>query len=241
MYFFINLFICFLLGGIYSFGELLAKFKNATYIFNNRWGVLYLLFNGLLSVLAYLILKDFDFMVDEYKKIDGGKVLMAGISSMVIIRSWIISVPISNNKEKKSKKEGVTEGSLAPLIQIFLNYVEKEFDVQKANSDYQTVDEIMKGVDFEKAAFALPITLSNLLVTFTKEDGVQIAKTINELAKKSLDEQSKLLNLGLILKEYVGFDLLKTVVEDFRAKIKEEPMGTSPQDELIKLLKEFDV
>ncbi|MEO7489017.1 MAG: hypothetical protein ABIU77_18035 [Ferruginibacter sp.] len=236
MYLFLNIFICFSIGCFYSFTELLAKFKNAEHILKINWGIVYIIFNGLLSVLAYFIIKSFNFNPTEYVSVDGKKVVVAGISSMVIIRSWLISVPVPNKSHpgNHKKKDTVVDANLAPLIQVLMSYVEKEFDIKKAKLDYQEISKIMKGVNFDKARFALPITFSNLLVTFTKQDGEEIAKSINDLAKKSIDDESKLINLGLILKDYVKFDLLKTVIEDFKTK-NESSLPVDQLDELLKL------
>jgi len=90
--FILNLALAFFVGTFYSFGELLNKFKNARQVFNIFWGWFYVVINGLLSAFAFMILKEFNFDFLSYKVIEGGKILLAGASSMVVIRSWIVSV-----------------------------------------------------------------------------------------------------------------------------------------------------
>lgn len=215
--FIINLILAFFVGAFYSFGELLNKFKNARQVFKIFWGWFYVAINGLLSAFAFMILKEFNFDLLSYKIIEGGKILLAGASSMVVIRSWIVSVKAPEGKSAK-KEEKYT-----PIVQVLLQYVERQFDRGKAIDDMKEIKTIMNGLDFEVAAISLVTTAPNILVTMSLDDGKEISKKINDLRKSSIDNHSKLLNLGVILNYYIGIDLLKALADT----LKETPHESS--------------
>jgi hypothetical protein len=227
-----SLIFCFLLGMIYALAELLSRFKNGSLIFQIFWGYFYIFFNGFLSILAFLIIKDFNIDLENYQ-IEGGKILLAGVSAMVVIRSWIISVSVPN---RNSPKKGKTlEPSLAPLIQVFLDYVQKEFDRKKALVDVDKIGPLMEGLNFEKAALSLPFTCANLLITISEEEGKFIAKKISDLRKSPITNSSKLLNLGIILNEFSGYKVLEKVAN----RLREENATHNIMDQLNSLIEEF--
>lgn len=230
----INLLFCFLLGCIYSFCELLAKFRNARLILIIAWGWVYLIFNGFIAVLAFFILKDFNFVQSTYTSIEGKKILIAAGTSMVIIRSWIIAVPVGSDK-KKNKKDS-TENSLSPIIKIILSYVEREFDTARGAFYRDKINRIMLNVDFEKAFIAIPLTCNNMLVTLTADDGKDIVTRLTKISKTPVDNETKLLNLGLVMMDHINFGLLKVIVE----KYKKQPDSDSPIDNLNGLIAEFN-
>jgi hypothetical protein len=232
MYFIVNIFLCFVLGATYAFGEMLSKFKNAKTILTIGWGLFYLAFNGGLSSFAFLIIKEFNFDFLSYRGLEPGKVLMAGGSAMIVIRSWLISVRVEG-KGSNGKTGKLHEPTLMPLIEIFLDYVKREFDRKKGENDCKIIAEIMHGLDFERIASTLPFTCSNLLIMMTKEDGAAIAKKVNEIRRQDFSNDQKLLNLGLVLNSYTGAKLLKEIIGNFR----EQPVQNI--DSLIERLREL--
>lgn len=220
----LNYLLAFALGSIYSFAELIGRYSEPKQILKIGAGKLYIVFNGLISVFALLVIKDFNINIANYNNIEGGKILIAGTAAMLILRSSIASVKVGTKN---------VEGGLAPLIQVFLDAVNKSYDRERSNVDLARVKIIMGQINYSKAEKSLPLICLNVLMTLSEVDQKAMGKQVSELSKSNSDNYSKSLNLGIIVARYTGIDLLKQVVDALGESIKNEATTEPTIDELI--------
>jgi hypothetical protein len=80
---------------------------------------------------------------------------------------------------------------------------------------------LMKGVDFEMASEALPAHCLALMQNLPPEDVSNIGEAVKKLREPStMPEEVKALNLGLLLMNAVGEDVLKAAIDSVGDKIK---------------------
>ena len=206
-----NYLIVFVIGFAYSFIELLSKYKDGSHIFQVSAGWIYMLLNGVISATAYYILNQWNIKVDEQNISEATKMIIAGVSAMVIIRSSIFSIKIVNSEIKKE---------VTPFIQVLLDWVNKKFDQKRAGLRLKEVKEIMKNVDFEKAELILPDLCITHMKTITYDDQKIIGAKVEEIKKLINLENSKIdanfvktLKLGMLLADTAGIGILKDAVE----------------------------
>ncbi len=212
-YLIINYTLVFALGCIYAFAELIGRYSEPSLILKIRTGQLYLVFNGLISCFALLIVMEFDVDFLHYKKIEGGKILIAGTSAMIVLRSSIASVKVGGKN---------VEGSLYPIIQVFLDAVNKAYDRERSKVDLKKIKLIMDNVDYLKAENDLPTVCMNILQTLSQAEVDKMTKELSVLSATKADKKTKAMNLGIILARYTGMDLLEKAVDSIRETIQTE-------------------
>jgi hypothetical protein len=198
----LNISLVFLMAVAYSSVELLSIFNTARSLFKSYWGISYLLINGFLAIIALVL----TFKSEMNQHFLGPKILVSGTSALALLR--VIVVPIKQN--------GVGN-NVMPMIDIILNHVKVEYDRDRSKFDLSDIKPIMKGIDYKKAAEALPVLCSNLLQTISEEEGKKMNEEIQKLL--TLEEGSKdikAINLGAILARYIGIKLLKSTVNEIR-------------------------
>ncbi len=227
--FWINVGLAFALGAAYSFVELLHFFNTARSFFKSFWGLLYVVLNGLLAALALLL----TFRGEVHDKFLGFKILVAGTSALALLR--VIIVPV---------KQGSVSNNVMPMIEIILNHIKIQYDRESSKFTIADIKPIMNGIDYKKAAEALPVLAANLLKTITEDEGKKMNEEIQKIL--TLEEGSKeikAINLGIILAKYVGIELLRTTVESTREFISISEVlptnDTGSKDDLDTLIEKF--
>ena len=201
--------LSFLIGCLFALAELLSRYKDIKQILKNLSSVLYLLINGISSIIAFFILKMFGISENN----DIIRVIFAGASSMIILRSSFANIRVGD----KDFKTGIAE-----VIQIYLEYAEITFDLKRSQEDAEKINEIMSDVDFEKAKTALPYTCFNLMKKISVEEKKMVEDAIIELNKSSHPKKIKAFNLGISLSKVTRIEFLKSAVETLGDTIKED-------------------
>lgn len=191
------------LAAFYSYVELMNSIEVRS-IFNTKWGILYLFLNGFLGFLALI----FTYKGEVNSSFLGVKILVAGTSALALLR--VITIPI--------KHSGV-ENRMNSMIEIILARVQLEYVRERSKIDLKELKEIMKGVDYRKAAENIPI-LAGSLQTIKPLDAQNLKEEIQTLL--SLEEGSNLkhITLGSILARYIGMSSLRNLVNEIKEEIK---------------------
>jgi len=202
-YFISNSSIVFLLGGVYSYVELLQITSKASQIWKIQWGWIYILGNAFVSVLALVV--GFSDEVDT--KFLYGKLLIAGTSGIALLR--VISI---NTKER-----GVEDRSYT-IIQILQKRIFNEYDRKRSTIDLPRLKKIMEPFDNHSViADNLPFLFSNLMRTLTPEEHKALARECEEFKQiKDGNEKIKCINLGAIIARYVGMPLLESTLSELQ-------------------------
>jgi len=198
-----NSLVVFLLGAIYSYVELLQITSRANQIWTIRWGWIYIIGNGFVSILALVI--GFSDEVDT--KFLYGKLLIAGTSGIALLR--VISI---NTKER-----GVEDKSYT-IIQILQKRIFNEYDRQRSTIDLPRLKKIMAPFNNHAViADNLPFLFSNLMRTLTTEEQKALSRECEEFKQiKDGNEKIKCINLGAIIARYVGMSLLESTLNELK-------------------------
>lgn len=216
-------FFAFLVGCLAAIAELLSRYKNFSQILTINASRVYLLINGIASVLAYVIVLQFNIAKGHAIF----QILIAGSSALLILRSSVANIKIG---EKNA------EIGIASILQVFLNAADRSFDQKRSDDELTVVERVMANVDFEKAKLALPTTCFTVLKNVPQEEQVRISSDVNKLSTGNLDSKTKSLNLGIILSGTTGLDLLEKAVTVLGDSIKVDGGKPTPTEQLDEIL-----
>jgi len=197
--------IAFVCGCIAAIAELFSRYTDGPFkTLQHKESYLYLSLNGLFSVVAFIIIEKSGISFEPFGKSPIGQAVLAGISSMVILRSSVANI---------KRGETTVHVGLAPLMQIFLDTADRAFDRKRSEAELKTVTKIMKTVDFNKAVKDLPTTCLNLMQNIGEDEGKRMGNAVAKLAKGDVTPLAKAINLGVIISKVTGPDLLQLAVE----------------------------
>lgn len=194
----------FFLGMLASGAEIIGKFNDEPVkALRTPHAVMYVMLNGAFSMfgLNLLLLYGFATTTDLDKcKI----VLSAGIGSMALLRSKLLTLKVDNE-----------DVALGPdqLVKVFLRFMEQAIDRVRAQTRIDVVKTKLTNIDFD-AVKEYSITMLSSFQTLEKKDHIiaEIEKVANE---EGVDVQLKSYALGFILLDEMG--------EDFVIKLFENP------------------
>lgn len=138
------------------------------------------------------------------------QVLLAGFGTMVFFRSALFTLRVGDSD--------VAIGPAA-VLQIILNVADRACDRQRAGPRSAIVHDIMRGVSFERARVALPVHCFALMQNVSITEQTQVVQAIDAIAKANTNDEVKAYNLGLLLMNVVGEDLLHDAVRVLGALI----------------------
>jgi hypothetical protein len=187
------------LGFLAAFAELLSRYQDPKQILTTGSSIIYMLINGVASFLAYWFIDNQKFTTNEITK-----VIVAGTSALVLLRSSLASIKVGEKQ---------VEAGFASILQVFLTWADRSFDQRKARADLPDVKPMMAGIDFEKAKLALPTTCFKIMKNVTQEEQDKIASEVAILTQSSLDNNVKCINLGILLMELTGAQLLNQAID----------------------------
>jgi hypothetical protein len=202
-----------LFGAAVGASELLARYRDAPFMALRtsaaRW---YIALNGAASLLAYVLIVQFDF---EFGATPANKnlvqALVATFGSMVFFRSSLFTI-----------KVGETDVPVGPGIffQVLLFATDRGCDRERAEPRSTLVNQIMHGVSFEQARDALPNFCFELMQNVPATERQQFRQVVDALASSTMPDSVKVLNLGLMLMNVVGSQVLAAAVKALGEKIQ---------------------
>jgi hypothetical protein len=228
--------VAFLCGCTAATAELLSRYSDgAKRIFRLNESKIYLALNGFAALTAYAVIKQHG-LSGYLGSSPLSQAIVAGLSAMAILRSSVASIKLGQT---------TIQAGLAPVIQVFLNSVDRAFDRKRSQMNVAEVEEIMKDVDFNKAVKTLPATCLNLMQNVSKEEYEKMAHEVLDLEKGEIIQEAKALNLGIIISRVTGPELLHKAVQSLRNVIHittQPPSGTGqfqPVNEQEKKIREL--
>lgn len=202
-----------LFGAAVGASELLARYRDAPFMALRtsaaRW---YIALNGAASLLAYVLIVQFKFefgATAENKNLV--QALVATFGSMVFFRSSLFTI-----------KVGETDVPVGPGIffQVLLFATDRGCDRERAEPRSTLVNQIMHGVSFEQARDALPNFCFELMQNVPATERQQFRQVVDALASSAMPDSVKVLNLGLMLMNVVGSQVLAAAVKALGEKIQ---------------------
>lgn len=220
-----------LIGIFAAIAELLSRYRDAPWdAVSSKAGIAYLAFNAAVCVLGYFFIREV-FILNPVEVVEAGEtsvvastvtkavvtdVILAGVSSMAILRSSFFTVRVGDKD---------VEIGLAGLVDVFRTTIDRDVDRVRAGPRAAEVAEIMAGVSFVRAQGPLTSMCLNLLQNVGVEERVNVEQQVDMLAAQTgRTDESKALELGLILAGTVGFSVLKSAAVQQKNNIA---IGTS--------------
>jgi hypothetical protein len=201
--------IAFLLGCLTAFAELLSRYNQLRQIMTLKPSLIYLLINGITSGLAYIFLVEMEMLNENVI----GRVFLAGSSAMIILRSSLASIKVGDRN---------IEAGGAAILQVFLNSADRAFDRMRSQSEIEQIERVMKDVSFEKAKLALPMTCFTIMKNVSQDEQDLISGEVKKLEEVAFDNHTKAINLGTVLMNVTGIDLLEKSVKVLGKSITRE-------------------
>jgi hypothetical protein len=202
-----------LIGAAVGATELIARYKDAPFIAINtgpaRW---YIFVNALAALFAYVLIVNFDFKFGATTEVGLVQALVASFGSMAFFRSSLFSM-----------KVGETDVAVGPAIffQVLLFATDRACDRERAEPRSADVSHIMQGVFFELARDALPNFCFELMQNIPASEQQQFRLVVDALASSTkMRDSVKVLNLGLMLMNVVGQQVLEAAVRTLGEKIQ---------------------
>ncbi|HEY8482536.1 MAG TPA: hypothetical protein VIL71_22150 [Spirillospora sp.] len=179
----------------------------------------YVLINGAAGAGSLLLLHTFDwrFGVHSPDVSAATQILVASLGSMMVFRSAVFTVRVGD--------EDVAVGP-STLLTALLAAADRGVDRMQAKTRAHEAGEIMRGVSFAKAKLALPTYCLGLLQNVSAEDQADLRTAVDALAGSEMTDGQMALNLGLLLMNVAGPDVLRSAVETLRDEI----MADDPED-----------
>ena len=132
------------------------------------------------------------------------QVLICGFGAMAVFRSSFAQI-----------KVGDADTVIGPnaVLASLLAIVDREVDRKRGNSRSADASRIISDVSFEKARVALPAYCLALLQNLSADEQKDLNTAISSLAASPMNNALKSLNLGLVLMNIVGPELLDSAVQ----------------------------
>jgi hypothetical protein len=209
--------IVFLVGASVGVGELVARYRDEPRrAILTRPAMLYIGINGLASLFALVAILTFGWTNDAGASPQSQRlihILLAGFGAMAVFRTSLFVVRVGTND--------VGVGPVA-FLQILLGATDRGVDRKRASERAEKVVRIMGDLDPAFAYNALPAFAIMLMQNLTLEDQKAIGDQVKALSQpeSNIPEQAKVLNVGLLLMNFVGEEVLEDAVRGIRGQLK---------------------
>ena len=207
-----------LVGALVGIGELVSRYRDAPdRALRTPAAYLYVGLNVGASVAALGVARAFGwtFGVAEANPtaLRWTQVAVAGFGAMALFRSALFNVRVGD--------QDVAVGP-ASFLQIVLAAADRGVDRLRAQA------RAVSNVSFARADVALSAFCLGLMQNLSKEDQDQFGRQLAALRNASMDDQMKVLSLGLAIMNAVGEDVLETAVKVLGPQLREPPAPPQP-------------
>ena len=212
----------FALGALVGAGEIISRYNDAPQraLFTVP-GSIYWAINGLSAVIALLLIRasGLTFGIDANPDAPGTvglavgalQVLVAGFGAMAFFRSSFFFANIDG------QEVGIGPST---LLQTMLTASDKAVDRTRAKARARFVSSIMQDVSAPKAERSLPAHSVALMQNLAKENQQAFGNEVRTLYDTPMNDQVRVLNLGLLIMNYMGPDVLRAAVSALQDVIR---------------------
>lgn len=204
------------LGGLVGSGELVSRYPDSPRsALTTAPGFFYVFVNAVAAVAALLIgavlaKESIDstvfppaFPTDDLLNL----ILVSGFGSLAFFRAKVITLRV-----------GDSDVGVGPsfVLEIILRAADRAVDRKRAEPRARIVSEIMSPVSFEEAKVVLPTYCFAIMQNVSVEEQQRVALEIEALSGADMPDRVKALNLGLLLLNIVGEDVLRIAVNNLQ-------------------------
>lgn len=203
----------FLIGVLVGGGELVSHYRDEPFrALRSKPASAYLLINGSASVLALVALRTFGWVPGGDVTAEAlrlTQILAAGFGAMAIFRSSLFVVRIGN--------DDVGVGPIA-FLNVILRAVDRGVDRKRASDREKAVVDIMQGLAYKDVKTSLPAFAAQLMQNLSLQEATDLGNDVQETADSKLADDTRILNLGLVLMNAVGESVLRDAVKGLKAQ-----------------------
>jgi hypothetical protein len=195
-----------LLGLLVGATELVSRYRDAPlFALQTAAGLIYMAVNAAVSLIVFWLLRTGQIGMTLATAIGPtlSQVLLAGVGSMALLRTSLFTLRV--------RETDVPVGPAA-ILQVILVAADRACDRDRAGPRAAAVKRIMLGVSFQRARLALPGHCLSLMQNISADERSQLDSAISVLAAAQMSDEVKSYNLGLVLMNYVGEDVLQEAV-----------------------------
>jgi hypothetical protein len=195
-------FCVFIVGALAGLAEFLGKFRDEPIkVLRTAQALTYLSFNGLIAVFAYVVLVAYETatvsLLDQIKV-----VVVAGLGSMLIMRSRLFNVKIGNEDYAFGPDQ---------IIKVYMRFMEKAIDRVRAKERFEGVTRTMEGIDFGRVCSHAVVALQ-AAQTLSADELKKLLEKIGEIkADNVLTWQEKSHRLAYAIMDEMGEDFVATI------------------------------
>ncbi|HTT66010.1 MAG TPA: hypothetical protein VMG35_29370 [Bryobacteraceae bacterium] len=205
------------LGLLVGAAEMVSRYRDAPQAaLRTRPALVYIGLNLAASVLALAIIRGYNWTFNTTGAAQRWtQVLVAGVGAMALFRTSLFVV-----------RAGDRDISAGPgiFLQVFRDAADREVDRARAQARSVNVADLMKGLDYKKAAEGLTPYCMALMQNVSDDDTKKLETTVDLLtADTSVDDTIKVRILGLHLLKVVGPAVLTASVEALHDELKPDP------------------
>ncbi|MCP4545783.1 MAG: hypothetical protein GY835_04870 [bacterium] len=198
------------LGVLVAAGELVSRYRDEPGKALGNWpGFGYMAFNAGIGVIAYLIVCHIPDPSGEGSILGQlGSALVGGLGGITIMRAKFFTIRIGDVRK-----------SIGPgnLIDTLLDYFDRQIDRQRALDRFRLVRELMKDIDFYKAAHYAKVQIAGALQNPSVADREKMGVRFREIADGDFPMREKAHALGFLILDLMGEDFLRDLFRDNRA------------------------
>lgn len=204
------------LAGFVALLEILIRYRDALRDLVKEWSAwAYIAIHVLASVGALWLLEEYVTIAQSdlpETQQTVAKILVAAFASLAVIRGTVFQARLEDR---------VIDVGPHALVSALLGATDRSMDRRHAEHRSSVVTGIMSSVDFNKAQAALPTHCFNAMRTVSIEEQEAVSQQVSSIARlHAMPDYAKALNLGFLLIDIVGEDLLRQAVKDLGPSIR---------------------
>ena len=210
-------YFAYILGGLVGGGELVSRYPDAPRAaLRTALGIFYVIVNALATMAALVVgavlaeeqLVTPQGVLPAFATVDLlNLVLISGFGSLAFFRAKIFTLRV-----------GDSDVGVGPsfVLKIILKAADHAVDRKRAEPRARIVSDIMSPVSFEEAKFVLPTYCFAVMQNVTVEEQQRVALEIEALSSADMPDRVKALNLGLLLLNIVGAEVLEVAIKNLQ-------------------------
>jgi hypothetical protein len=207
-----------LLSAAVGYIELLQRYSVGTdllFFLSDSLARWFLLIHAFAGAVAWIVLPS---LSEAAVANPGLHAAIAGLGALAILRLSFMNVGSGD------KRVSIGPGA---LLDILVSNLDQRIDQNRASRSIQQVAEVVKDLDFERAARDLTAACAASMERLPEESGRKLAEEVAGIQQKMDTDAAKLITLGTVLRKYVGLEVLKTLVGVLQESLKPAAPGTA--------------
>jgi hypothetical protein len=180
----------------------------------------YVAVNAAASGLALMVARAFGWtfgVSDNGDRVMIVQVVICGLGAMAVFRSAFVQV-----------KVGDQDTAIGPnaVLAALLTIIDRAVDRRRGSGRSADASRIMHDVSFDKAHLALPAYCLALLQNLSADEQDGLRTAVDALKSSPMSDALKSLNLGLLLMNIVGPELLEAAVQALQKEVVAEKLAS---------------